>query len=173
MNRPKGNVIGGALGIGALLVLGSTGDATAAVTSGNGEPMQASPSEPPSISFTIDSIGRFDGRTGVVTVSGTFTCANAALGANVIGDVTQTKGNRTTQGGFNLSIDPDQCDGQEHEWSAKTEVFTMGRKFSGGSALVSAGARACRLFGDIIQCVEEPPTDPFRQEVTIHLRGGG
>lgn len=168
-----------ALGIAALLLFGRAGDAPAAVTSdgatsvmpntnGNGERLQTSPSEP-RISFTIDPIGHFKGRTGIATVSGKFTCANAPLGAFVSGDVTQTKGNRTTQGGFFFSIDAEDCDGREREWSAET-ILSMGRKFSGGSALVIAGAEACRLFGDIFQCV---PAEPFRQEVTIRLRGGG
>jgi hypothetical protein len=90
---------------------------------------------------TLDPTGLVDAHTGVVTVSGTFTCANADF---AFVDVTVTQRDRrfTITGFGEASADP--CDGQSHPWSA--DVTGSNGKFAGGKASVDAFMLACGAF---------------------------
>lgn len=106
----------------------------------NGGTLQISVTEAalPEAAVTVDPTGLIDRKTGVVTVSGTFTCANADF-AFVDITVTQQVG-RFTITGFG-SIFSETCDGQSHPWSV--DVTGSNGKFAGGKANVDASMFAC------------------------------
>jgi hypothetical protein len=109
----------------------------------NGGTLQISVSElqPPEAAVTVNPTGIVNPRTGVVTVSGSFTCANADF-AFVDVTVTQRVGRFTITGFNEISADP--CDGQSHPWSV--DVTGSNGKFAGGKALLDASMFACGVF---------------------------
>jgi hypothetical protein len=106
----------------------------------NGGTLQISVTEAalPEADVTVDPTGLVNPHTGVVTVSGTFTCANADF-AFVDVTVTQRVG-RFTITGFG-SFFTDTCDGASHPWSA--DVTGQNGRFAGGKANVDAFMFAC------------------------------
>jgi hypothetical protein len=106
----------------------------------NGGTLQISVSEAvlPEAAVTVDPTGLVNPHTGVVTVSGTFTCANADF-AFVDVTVTQRVGRFTITGFGEVFADP--CDGQSHPWSV--DVTGSNGKFAGGKANVDAFMFAC------------------------------
>jgi hypothetical protein len=121
----------------------------------NGGTLQISVSEVQSAeaAVTVDPTGLVNPRTGVVTVSGTFTCANADF-AFVDVSVTQTVGRFTITGFGEVSADP--CDGQSHPWSL--DVTGSNGKFAGGKASVDAFMFACGPF----ECATDEATQTVR-----------
>jgi hypothetical protein len=110
----------------------------------NGGTLQIGVSEvqPPEAAVTVDPMGLKDQQTGVVTVSGTFTCANADFGSFVDVTVSQQVG-RFTISGFGEAL-AEPCDGQSHPWSV--DVTGSNGKFSGGKASVDAFMFSCGPF---------------------------
>jgi hypothetical protein len=106
----------------------------------NGGTLQISVTEAalPEAAVTVDPTGIVNSHTGVVTVSGTFTCANADF-AFVDVSVTQRVGRFTITGFGEAFADP--CDGQSHPWSA--DVTGSNGRFAGGKATVDAFMFAC------------------------------
>jgi hypothetical protein len=92
----------------------------------------------PEAAVTVDPTGLIDRQAGVVTVSGTFTCANADF-AFVDVTVTQRVGRFIISGFGSIFADP--CDGQSHPWSM--DVTGSNGKFAGGKADVDASMLAC------------------------------
>lgn len=125
----------------------------------NGGTLQISVSEvlTPEAAVTVDPRGLVNHHTGVVTVSGTFTCANADF-AFVDVSVTQRVGRFTITGFGEVFADP--CDGQSHPWSV--DVTGSNGKFAGGKASVDAFMFACGAF--------ECATDEAIQTVRLRPR---
>jgi Family of unknown function (DUF6299) len=94
----------------------------------------------PEAAVTVNPTGLVNPRTGIVTVSGTFTCANADS-AFVQVSVTQSVGRFTITGFGSVSAGP--CDGQPHPWSV--DVTGFNGKFAGGTVSVDAFIFACSL----------------------------
>jgi Family of unknown function (DUF6299) len=117
-----------------LLAFDDTPDGT------NGGTLQISVTEAalPEAAVTVDPTGLVNPHTGVITVSGTFTCANADF-AFVDVTVTQRVGRFTITGFGEVSADP--CDGQSHPWSLG--VTGSNGRFAGGKANVDAFMFAC------------------------------
>ena len=113
---------------------------------------------PPSVDITVNPFGTVNARTGVATISGTYTCTGADF-LDVSGDVRQNVGRFTILGSFGF-FDFGTCDGASHSWSAG--VFPQNGKFAGGKALTVAFAFACGPF----ECAEG------FVEQTVQLRGG-
>jgi hypothetical protein len=107
----------------------------------------------PEAAVTVDPTGLIDRQAGVVTVSGTFTCANADF-AFIDITVTQRVG-RFIISGFN-SIFSDTCDGQSHPWSV--DVSGSNGKFAGGKVNVDASMFACGA----IECATADVTQTVR-----------
>ena len=113
----------------------------------------------PTLSITVNRFGRVNTRTGVATISGTYTCANGDF-INVFGEARQTIGRiATIVGTFGFS-DFGTCDGEPHNWSA--DVVPQSGQFRGKTMTVTF-AFACGPF----ECA-----DGF-VERTVQLRGGG
>lgn len=121
----------------------------------NGGTLQISVSElqPSEAAVTVDPTGIVNTHTGVVTVSGTFTCANADF-AFVDVTVTQTVGRFTISGFGEIFADP--CDGQSHPWSL--DVTGSNGKFAGGKANVDAFMFACGA----IECATDETSQAIR-----------
>jgi Family of unknown function (DUF6299) len=124
----------------------------------NGGLLQISVSELalPEAAVTVNPTASLNPRTRVVTVSGTFTCANADF-AFVDVSVTQRVGRFTITGFGGVSADP--CDGQSHPWSV--DVTGSNGTFAGGRASVDASIFACSF-----QCA----TDEAIQTVLLRPR---
>jgi Family of unknown function (DUF6299) len=117
----------------------------------NGGTLQINVSEakPPAVSVTVNSTGSVDPRSGVATITGTFTCANVSS-AYLDVSVSQRVGRFTVSGyGFRVGR---PCDGQPHPWSA--DVRSSNGSFAGGRADVDVFAFACNSF----DCAEDEVT---------------
>jgi Family of unknown function (DUF6299) len=127
---------------------------------GNGGSLNISFNEappPPTVDITVNPFGRVNARTGVATISGTYTCTNADF-IDVFVEARQIVGRFTVvgSGGF---FDVGTCDGEPRTWSA--EVFPDNGRFAGGRAMTVAFAFSCGPF----ECVEG-----FAEQ-TVRLRG--
>jgi hypothetical protein len=114
---------------------------------------------PPTVDITLNKVGRVNAKTGVATISGTYTCSNADfIDAEI--DASQRAG-RVIISGFGAFFDSGTCDGTSHDWSA--QVFGDNGRFVGGKAMTVTFAFACGAF----DCAEG-----FAEQ-TVRLRGGG
>lgn len=105
-------------------------------------------------SFTVNRYGRVNTRTGVATISGSYSCSHADF-IDVFVDARQPVG-RFMILGTGEFFDFNTCDGEVHSWSA--EVFPENGKFAGGKTLTldfatSCGALEC-TFGFVEQKVQ-------------------
>jgi len=100
--------------------------------------MEAAP-PPPDLSITLDKVGHVDARTGIATISGTWSCTGEALFADISGQMTQAVGRFSIAGYFDLA--PGLCDGSVQHWSAA--VFPQNGKFAGGKGAAVAYTYAC------------------------------
>lgn len=127
---------------------------------GNGGSLNISFNEappPPTVDITVDRFGKVNARTGVATISGTYTCDNGDF-IDVFVEARQNVG-RFTVLGFGEFFDFGTCDGASRTWSA--DVFPDNGKFAGGKTLTLAFAFACGPF----ECA-----DGFVEQ-TVQLRG--
>ena len=114
---------------------------------------------PPTVDITLNKVGRVNAKTGVATISGTYTCSDADfIDAEI--DASQRAG-RVIISGFGAFFDSGTCDGTSHDWSA--QVFGDNGRFVGGKAMTVTFAFACGAF----DCAEG-----FAEQ-TVRLRGGG
>jgi len=114
---------------------------------------------PPTVDITVNKVGRVNAKTGVATISGTYTCSDADfIDAEI--DASQRAG-RVIISGFGAFFDSGTCDGTSHDWSA--QVFGDNGRFVGGKAMTVTFAFACGAF----DCAEG-----FAEQ-TVRLRGGG
>jgi hypothetical protein len=128
---------------------------------GNGGSLNISFSEvaaPTLDAFTVDAFGSFDSRTGIATISGTYTCSNGDFLSGFV-DARQDAGRFTIFGNGSLFASG-TCDGASHPWAA--EVFPLNGKFAGGKAMTMTFAFACGPFNCATGYVEQ----------TVVLRGG-
>jgi hypothetical protein len=127
---------------------------------GNGGSLNISFNEappPPTVDITVNRLGTFNARTGVATISGTYTCNNADF-IDVFIEARQNVG-RFTVVGFGGFFDSGTCDGEPRTWSA--DVSPENGKFAGGKTMTLAFAFACGAF----ECAEG-----FAEQ-TVRLRG--
>jgi hypothetical protein len=113
----------------------------------------------PTLDITVNRFGTVDARTGVATISGTYTCTNGDF-IEVFGDARQNVGRVTTIRGSFFFFDSGTCDEAPHSWSA--DVFPESGKFAGGKTMTVTIAFSCGPF----ECA-----DGF-VERTVQLRGG-
>lgn len=116
------------------------------------------PPPPPTLDLSVESVGQVNARTGVATISGTYTCANGDF-IEIFVDASQKVG-RFTISGFGGYFDFGTCDGTPHSWSA--EVFPQNGRFAGGKLQTMTSALSCGL-GDCASA--------FIEQV-VQLRGG-
>jgi hypothetical protein len=113
----------------------------------------------PTLSITVNRFGRVNTRTGVATISGTYTCVNGDF-IEVFGEARQTVGRiATIVGGF-FFFDSGTCDGEPHSWSA--DIVPQSGQFRGKTMTVTF-AFSCGPF----ECA-----DGFVERI-VQLRGGG
>jgi hypothetical protein len=115
------------------------------------------PPPAPTLSLTVDRVGRFDPQTGAAMLSGTYRCTDAFF-VDIFGDVRQHVGRFTVIGLFSSA--GAECDGEEHAWTAT--VVPDNGAFAGGKAVTVAIGFSCGA----LQC-----TDAFVEQ-TVMLRGG-
>jgi hypothetical protein len=114
---------------------------------------------PPTIEeFSVNRFGTVNSRTGVATISGTYTCTGGDF-IDVFVDARQNVG-RFTIFGSGEFFDFGTCDGTSHTWSA--DVFPANGKFAGGKTLTLNFATSCGAFECGFGFVEQ----------TVQLRGG-
>jgi hypothetical protein len=113
----------------------------------------------PTADITIDAVARFD-PAGAATVSGTYTCTNAAL-FDLFGFVQQTLGRSTLVATFTFRA-TGTCDGTTRLWSAVANPEDG--SFRGGKATVGASGEACGV--DFLRCAADD------ERLTVKLRGG-
>ena len=101
------------------------------------------------LSLSVDPIGRFDGRTGVATISGTATCTGGTQPAGIFGTLRQSVGRFSVVGFFDISV---RCDGTTHEWSTDVQSDD---KYAGGHATVEATIFVCSIAGCDEELVEQ------------------
>jgi hypothetical protein len=128
---------------------------------GNGGLMSISFNEappPPTVDITVNRFGTVNARTGVATISGTYTCTNGDF-IDVFVDARQNVGRFAIlgSGGF---FDFGTCDGAPHTWAA--DVFPQNGKFAGGKTLTLNFATSCGIFECGFGFVEQK----------VQLRGG-
>jgi hypothetical protein len=97
---------------------------------GNGGTLVLSVTPPPVLHLTVDPVGTLDGKTNLVTVTGTLSCSLPTQ-VQMYGDVRQRAGRQYIFG--NLFADASCQD--VVSWSATTDAFSSG-VFAGGKATV-------------------------------------
>jgi hypothetical protein len=113
---------------------------------------------PPEVNLNVNPSGTVDIKTGVATISGTYTCSNGGF-LDVFVDASQNAGRFTISGSGSFS-DARTCDGTPHAWSA--DVVPQNGKFAGGKSLTTTFTFSCGPF----QC-----SSGFSEQ-TIQLHGG-
>jgi hypothetical protein len=89
--------------------------------------------------FTVNRYGTVNTRTGVATISGTYSCSNADF-MDVFVDARQPVGRFLILGSGEF-FDFSTCDGAVHTWSA--QVFPENGKFAGGKTMTVSFATSC------------------------------
>jgi hypothetical protein len=128
---------------------------------GNGGTLRISFTEAPplpTVEVTVDPVGRFDARTGIATLTGTYSCTNGDF-IQVSGEARQNVGRFTIVGFFGIE-DFGTCDGTPRSWSA--DVVPANGKFAGGTAMTVTFGFTCGP----VECIEGVT------EQTVQLRGG-
>jgi hypothetical protein len=115
---------------------------------------------PPTVDIAVSRFGTVNGRTGVATISGTYTCTNGDF-IDTFVSARQTVGRRASVLGFGGFFDVGTCDGALHSWSA--DVFPEFGKFAGGKTITVTFTFTCGPF----ECA-----DGFVEQ-TVLLRGRG
>jgi hypothetical protein len=129
--------------------------------SGNGGTLRISfnaAPPPPTVSISVNRTGFVNARTGVATLSGSYTCTNGDF-IQVNGEADQSVGRFIVSGQF-FFFDVGTCDGAPHAWVA--DVVSFNGKFAGGKTMTVTFAFACGPF----EC-----SDGFVTQ-TVLLKGG-
>jgi uncharacterized protein DUF6299 len=125
----------------------------------NGGTLEISVTEappPPALSLTIDPVGHFNARSGVATVTGTFTCSGLVRTPVFLFASLRQQVGRFTLSGFGFATIPTACDGTSQPWSLA--IRSENGKFAGGRATVTVDAFACGPG----QCGEAQATQTIR-----------
>jgi hypothetical protein len=112
---------------------------------------------PPTVDIAVSRFGTMNARTGVATISGTYTCTNGDS-IDMFVFARQNVGRFSILGSGSF-FDFGTCDGAPHSWSA--DVFPENGKFAGGKTITVTFALACGPF----ECA-----DGFVEQ-TVQLRG--
>lgn len=112
----------------------------------------------PTVDINVNRFGRVNARTGIATISGTYTCSNGDYFSASV-DARQNVG-RFTISGYGSFFESGTCDEAPRPWSA--EIFPSNGKFAGGKAMTVTFGYTCGIF----QCA-----DGYIQK-TVQLRGG-
>jgi hypothetical protein len=96
---------------------------------------------PPTVDITLDPLGRVNQKTGVASLTGTYTCSNADL-IQMFGQARQEIARFVVVGDFSFGADG-TCDGTVHRWSAT--VVPQNGKFGGGRTMTVTFAFSCSL----------------------------
>jgi hypothetical protein len=104
---------------------------------------------PPEVALTVNATGFVNPKTGVATVSGTFSCSNGAIGDDAAGgSLLQLFAKRVwIQGSFDITS-PIGCTGETIPWTAP--VVGSNGLFAAGKAHVQAFITAC----DPVACTD-------------------
>jgi hypothetical protein len=113
----------------------------------------------PMVDITVNRFGKFNARTGVATISGTYTCTGGDF-IDVFVDARQNVGRLFSIFGSGFFFDFGTCDEAPHSWSA--DVLPQSGKFAGGKAMTVTFAFSCGPFECATGFVER----------TVQLRGG-
>jgi hypothetical protein len=97
---------------------------------------------PPAVNITVNRYGTVNTRTGVATISGTYTCTNGDF-VDIFVDARQPVGRFLILGSGEF-FEFGNCNGSSHSWSA--QVFPSNGKFAGGKTLTVNFATACGIF---------------------------
>ena len=98
---------------------------------------------PPTVDLAVSRFGTVTGRTGVATISGSYTCTNGSF-IDTFVTARQNIGVRASVFGFAEFFDIGTCDGASHSWSAV--IFPESGKFAGGRTITLTFAFACGPF---------------------------
>jgi hypothetical protein len=113
----------------------------------------------PHVDITVNPNGTVNARTGIATISGTYTCADGEF-IQASGTARQSVGRVATITGVILFSEVGTCDGEPHSWSA--EVLPQSGEFRGGKVLAEIGAISCDQSAN---CAQESVAQ------TVQLRG--
>jgi hypothetical protein len=113
---------------------------------------------PPTVDITVNRFGNVNAKTGIATISGTYTCTDGDF-IDVFVDARQNVG-RFSIFGSGEFFDFGTCDGTSHNWAA--QVLPENGKFAGGKTLTLNFASSCGAFECGFGFVER----------TVQLRGG-
>jgi len=128
---------------------------------GNGGSLNISFNEappPPTVDITVNRFGTVNAKTGVATISGTYTCTNGDF-IDIFVDARQNVG-RFSIFGSGFFFDFGTCDGAPHTWTA--DVFPQNGKFKGGKTMTLNFAFSCGPFECAFGFAEQ----------RVQLRGG-
>jgi len=128
---------------------------------GNGGSLNISFTEvppPPKVDISVDRVGSVNAKTGVATISGTYTCSNGEF-IDVFVNASQSVG-RFTISGSGSFFESRTCDGAPHSWSA--DIFPQNGRFAGGKSLTLTYTTSCGP----LEC-----SFGFAEQ-TVQLRGG-
>jgi hypothetical protein len=95
---------------------------------------------PPKVDISVDRFGTVNPRTGVATISGTYTCSNGDY-LYVYVEARQNVGRIASISGYGYFSDFGTCDGTPRAWSA--DVLPQSGKFAGGKSLTLTFAQSC------------------------------
>ena len=90
-------------------------------------------------SFTVNRYGTVNARTGIATISGTYSCSHADF-MDVFVDASQRVGRGSVLGSGEF-LDFNTCDGASHTWAA--QVVPQNGKFAGGKTMTVNFAASC------------------------------
>lgn len=116
--------------------------------------------EAPVVDIAVDRFGSVNPRTGIATISGTYSCTNGFF-LDVFVSARQAVGRIATISGDGFFTDFDTCDGTPRPWAV--DLIPYSGKFAGGKALTVTFAVSCGNFTCSEGFVEQ----------TIQLRGNG
>jgi len=93
--------------------------------------------------LTVNRFGSVDAKTGIATISGSYTCSNGDF-ISMSTNARQNVGRLFTIVGDGSFSDTGTCDGLPHPWSA--DVVPQSGKFAGGKAMTVTFAFTCGPF---------------------------
>jgi hypothetical protein len=108
----------------------------------NGGTLRISFNEPPpptTVDIAVDPVATFNGRTGVATVTGTYSCSNGSF-INVLGEAQQNVASSTVVATFRF-FEAGTCDGTTRSWAALADPESG--SFVGGEARTLTNAQSC------------------------------
>jgi hypothetical protein len=112
----------------------------------NGGTLRISFNEPPpptTVEIAVDAVATFNARTGVATITGTYSCSNGTF-INVLGEARQEVRPSTVVAPFRF-FDAGTCDGTTRSWSAFADPESG--SFLGGKATTLTLAQSCGDLG--------------------------